>query len=126
MPSLTLSEITYYRSQLADYPDALLALDEIVVCDGDLEDATINLALSVGQRPDRTDWLEGLAKRYRVAICQENLRNELSQGHIIPVINHLISTKIGPDILVFPVVLYVLKTGVDHFCSPLNLKVDLL
>lgn len=126
MASLTLSEITYYRSQLADYPDAVLALDEIVVCDGDLEDAAINLALSVGQRPDRTDWLEGLAKRYRVEICQENLRNELSQGHIIPVINHLIHTKIGPEILVLPVVLYVLKTGVDDFCSPLNLKVDLL
>ncbi|ACB52496.1 unknown [Crocosphaera subtropica ATCC 51142] len=123
MPSLTLSEITYYRSQLADYPDAIIALDEIVVCDGDLDDAAINLALSVGQTPDRTDWLEGLAKRYRVEICQENLINELSQGHIIPVINHLMTTKIGPDILVLPVVLYVLKTGVDEFCSPLNLKI---
>ena len=122
MPSLTLSEITYYRSQLADYPDAIAALDEIVVCDGDLDDAAINLALSVGQTPDRTDWLEGLAKRYRVEICQENLINELSQGHIIPVINHLMNSKIGPDILVLLVVLYVLKTGVDDFCSPLNLK----
>ena len=72
MPSLTLSEITYYRSQLADYPDEIAALDEIIVCDGDLDDAAINLALTVGQTPDRTDWLEGLAKRYRVEICQEN------------------------------------------------------
>ncbi|MDJ0660684.1 MAG: hypothetical protein QNJ42_14530 [Crocosphaera sp.] len=123
MPSLTLSEITYYRSQLADYPDAIKALDEIVVCDGDLDDAAINLALTVGQTPDRTDWLDGLAKRYRVEICQENLINELSQGHIIPVINHLMNSKIGPDILVLPVVLYVLKTGVDDFCSSLKLKI---
>ncbi|MGB5596367.1 MAG: hypothetical protein WBM62_20345 [Crocosphaera sp.] len=125
MPSLTLSEITYYRSQLADYPDAIIALDEIIACDGDLDDAAINLALSVGQTPDRTDWLDGLAKRYRVEMCQENLKSELSQGHIIPVINHLTEAKIGADILVFPVILYVIKTGVDEFCSPLNLKVDL-
>ena len=123
MPSLTLSEITYYRSQLADYPDAIIALEEIVVCDGDLDDAAINLALTVGQTPDRTDWLEGLAKRYRVEICQENLITELSQGHIIPVINHLMNTKRVPDILVLPVILYVLKTGVDDFCSPLKLKI---
>jgi hypothetical protein len=123
MPSLTLSEITYYRSQLADYPDAIIAIDEIIACDGDLEDAAINLALSVGQTPDRTDWLEGLAKRYRVAMCQEDLKKELSQGHIIPVINHLTKAKIGPDILVIPVVFYVLKIGIDDFCSPLNLKV---
>ncbi|MEA5534505.1 hypothetical protein [Crocosphaera sp. XPORK-15E] len=125
MPSLTLSEITYYRSQLTEYPDAMIALDEIVACDGDLEDAAINLAIAVGQLPDRTDWLEGLAKRYRVEICQEQIQQELSQGHIIPVINHLIQAKIGPDLLVIPVIFYVLKIGIDDFCSPLNLKVDL-
>ncbi|HAC64376.1 MAG TPA: hypothetical protein DCF68_12755 [Cyanothece sp. UBA12306] len=123
MPSLTLSEISYYRSQLADYPDAITALDEIITCDGDLEDAAINLAIAVGQLPDRTDWLEGLAKRYRVEICQEMMQKELSQGNMIPVINHLIESKISPTILIIPVVFYVMKIGVDDFCSSLNFQI---
>lgn len=122
MPSLTLSEITYYRSQLADYPDAIAALDEIIACDGDLDDAAINLAIAAGQFPDRTDWLAGLAKRYRVEICRETIQQELSQGNVIPVINHLVQSKIGPDILVIPVVFYVMKIGVNDFCSSLQLK----
>ncbi|MEM8780509.1 MAG: hypothetical protein AAGF26_16920 [Cyanobacteria bacterium P01_G01_bin.49] len=109
MPFLTLSEITYYRSQLADYPDAIAALDEIMACDGDLEDASINLAIAAGQFPDRTDWLEGLAKRYRVEICQKTIQQELSQGNLIPVIIHVGQSKIGPDILVIPVVFYIIK-----------------
>ncbi|MEA5510093.1 hypothetical protein VB715_09990 [Crocosphaera sp. UHCC 0190] len=125
MPFLTPSEITYYRSQLADYPDAIMALDEIYACDGDLQDAAINLAIAAGQLPDRTDWLEGLAKRYRVEMCQEQIQQEISQGHIIPVINHLIEAKIGPDILVIPVVFYVLKIGIQDFCFPLNIRTNL-
>ncbi|ACK66030.1 conserved hypothetical protein [Rippkaea orientalis PCC 8801] len=120
MASLTLSEITYYRSRLADYPDAILVLDEIIACDGDLEDAAINLAIAAGQLPDCTDWLDGLAKRYRVELCQEMIQQELSQGNVIPVINHLIQSKIGPDILVIPVVFYVMKIGINNFCAPLS------
>ncbi|GBF81222.1 hypothetical protein [Aphanothece sacrum] len=125
MLSFTLSEVTHYRSQLADYPDALTALDEIENCDGNLEDAAINLAIKVGQRPDRTDWLGGLAKRYRVEICQTHLQEELSQGNLISVIDHLTKAKIGPAILVTPVVLYVMKMGVKDFCSTLDVKTNL-
>lgn len=124
MLSLTFQEITQYRSQLADYPEAVVALNEIEKCEGDLEDATLNLAIRVGQQPDRTDWLNGLAKRCRVEICQHILKQELSNGNLIAVVDALMKAKICPSILVTPVVLYVMKQGVSQFCEPLSYKIE--
>ncbi|XTZ19787.1 MAG: hypothetical protein ACQZ3M_08590 [cyanobacterium endosymbiont of Rhopalodia fuxianensis] len=41
--------MTHYRYQLPKYLDALIVLDEIVVCDEDLEDIAINFVLAVRQ-----------------------------------------------------------------------------
>jgi hypothetical protein len=52
MTQVTPEEIALFRVQLADYPDALAALEEIEECEGDLEDAAMVLAIRVGQQPE--------------------------------------------------------------------------
>jgi hypothetical protein len=119
---LTSQEIAQYRSQLALFPDALLALDCIEDCEGNIEDAALTLAIQVGQQPDHTDWLDGLAKRCRVEICRSEFRNELLTGNITTAVECLIETKICPKVLVTPVILYALKSGIESFCEPLTFK----
>lgn len=125
MPTLKLSsqEIAHYRSQLAEYPDALIALDAIEDCEGDLEDAAIAIAIHIGQQPDRTDWLEGLAKRHRVAICQSDCQNSLKEKNLVSVVAQLTEAQICPPILIPLIVLFALKVGVEDFCEPLNFKI---
>ncbi|MGL5508341.1 MAG: hypothetical protein ACRC2J_04325 [Microcoleaceae cyanobacterium] len=119
--SLTLQEISHFRSQLATYPEALEALDEIENCEGDLEDATISLALKAGQEPDTSEkWLDSLAKRCRVALCQDNLRDDIKQNNLNIVMDGLIAQKICPVLLISPILIYVIKIGVDDFCEPLQ------
>lgn len=124
MVSLTSQEIAHYRSQLALYPEALAALDAIEDCEGDLEDAAISLAIGVGQQPDRGDWLDGLAKRFRVAICQDAIKENLLNERLAPVLGILMEAKLCPDVLVTPVMIYALKQGIDEFCEPLSFKLS--
>ncbi|MDJ0718786.1 MAG: hypothetical protein QNJ54_31930 [Prochloraceae cyanobacterium] len=119
---ITTQEIAQYRSELANYEEALVALDAIEDCEGDLEDAAVSLAIKVGQQPDRSNWLDGVAKRCRVAICQEDFREDLLQKKLAATVGYLIEKKICPGILVAPVVIYVVKQGVSEFCEPLNFK----
>lgn len=118
--TLSLQEIAGIRSKLASIESALIALDVIEDCEGDLEDASITLAIQSGQQPDRTDWLEGIAKRCRVAICEQ--RTALDTGDLATVVKTIIQQKICPEILVTPAVLYALKQGLDQFCEPLSFK----
>lgn len=119
--SLTLQEISHFRSLLASYSEALEALDEIENCEGDLEDATISLALKAGQEPDTSEkWLDSLAKRCRVGLCQDNLRDDIKQDNLNIVMDRLIAQKICPVLLITPILIYVIKTGVDDFCEPLQ------
>jgi hypothetical protein len=123
MVILTTQEIAQFRSQLSEYPTALEALDTIEDCEGDLEDAAISLAIQVGQMPTTSDnWLDGLAKRCRVAICQSDYREAVASGTLTSLVGELIDKKICPEILVVPVVLYVFKVGVNDFCEPLEYK----
>lgn len=125
MSNLILSsqEIAKFRSQLAEYSSALEALDIIEDCEGDLEDAAISMAIHVGQSPSTSEnWLDGLAKRHRVTICEESYQQELSQENIAPMVARLIEQNQCPGLLVTPVVIYALKTGIAAFCEPLNYK----
>lgn len=120
---LSSKEIAQYRSQLADNATASQALDMIEDCEGDLEDAAITLALQVGQEPDRSDqWLDSVAKRYRVFLCQTGIREALQAGVVASVITLLPEETAIPPVLATPVVLYVVKTGIDDFCKPLQEK----
>ncbi|MBC6423138.1 MAG: hypothetical protein GDA43_18090 [Hormoscilla sp. SP5CHS1] len=117
MTIISSPEIARYRSALAEYPEALVALDAIGDCEGDLEDS---LGIQAGLQPDRLDWLDGLAKRYRVTICLEEVKADLLNGRLAQVVRHLIEHEVCPVILATPVLIYVVKT-VD-FCAPLYLK----
>ena len=122
MISLTAEEIAQYRSILREYPEALTALDAIEDCEGDLTDAAISLAIKVGQQPDSNDYLEGLAKRCRVNICQ--YQDNLLNNQLAKVIGYLIIQKPCPSLLVTPVVFYAVKKGINDFCQPLQFKIE--
>jgi hypothetical protein len=119
---LTTQEISEYRDQLVKYKAAMIALDAIEDSEGDLEDAATSLAIEVGQRVDRIDWLDGVAKRCRVAICREDFKADLAENKISAVVGYLLKIKICPPLLVTPVVLYVVKVGIDNFCKPLSYR----
>lgn len=120
---LTLEEIEQYRTELADDPIALRALEMIADCEGDLEDAAIALALQVGQEPDQSDyWLDSVAKRWRVSLCSGELKESLLAGSVADVVRSLSTDTLLPSALATPIALYVLKTGVEAFCQPLQEK----
>jgi len=125
MFTLTSVEIIEYRAELAGDEDALRALDMIEDCEGNLEDAAIALALRVGQEPDESErWLEGLAKRWRTVICQENFRQAIANDSIEPALQVLRTETVMPRGLALPVALFVLKTGLEEFCKPLEEKLS--
>jgi hypothetical protein len=122
---LTTQEISYYRDQLAECEPAMMALDIIEDAEGDLEDGATSIALSIGQAIDRVDWLDGWAKRCRVAICEENLRSDLQDNYIENAVNSILDKKICPPLLVTPVIIYVIKQGIDEFCAPLSYQLTI-
>ncbi|TAE58359.1 MAG: hypothetical protein EAZ76_09835 [Nostocales cyanobacterium] len=119
---ITSQEIAQFRSQLADDPQAMEVLDLIEDCEGDLEDAAMTLAIKIGQEPGRTnsEWLDALAKRWRTIICEQEYRHDLLNGSISGMLVHLTSIPEFPKILATPVLIYVLKQGVNNFCEPLD------
>ena len=120
---LTTQEIAQFRSQLSEYPTALEAMDTIEDCEGDLEDAAISLAIQAGQMPTTSEnWLDGVAKRCRVVICQSEFREALLEGNVSGIFQDVVDKKVCPEILVTPVILYVFKTGINQFCEPLEYK----
>jgi hypothetical protein len=121
MVQITSQEIAQFRSQLAEYPEALKALDEIEDCEGDIEDAAISLAIQAGQEPNISEnWLDGLAKRCRVAICKTEIKEQLTNGQLNAAFRDLVAAKLCPEILLPSVIIYVLKIGLNDFCDPLD------
>ncbi len=123
MTTVTSQEIAQFRSQLADNPKAMEALDLIEDCEGDLEDAAMTLAIKAGQEPERanSEWLDALARKWRAVICQEEFRDNLLDGSVNQMMEHLKTIPAFPQILATPVLIYVLKQGVNNFCEPLDL-----
>ncbi len=120
---ITPQELEQFREDLSDHAAALEALRVIEDCDGDLEDAAIALAIRAGQEPDTNDrWIEGLAKRWRHILCQADLRENLEDGLSGAVVDAIAADSEIPSKLVAPVAIYVLKTGVQDFCQPLEGK----
>jgi hypothetical protein len=116
------TEIARLRSQLLEYPDALLALETIADCEGDLEDAAMSLAIRAGQEPglDNSVWLPALAKRCRAVLCQDDLRVDLINGNWATALHLLQTSKVCPNILAVTVLLYIENVGIDRFCAPLD------
>lgn len=121
---LTPDEIDHYRSELTNNPDALRSLDLIEDCEGDVEDAAIVLALQAGQEPDHSDrWLEGQAKRWRAFLCQDDLKSKLAAGAIADVVQALVKETAIAPLLAVPVLVYILKTGIEDFCRPFEQRI---
>jgi hypothetical protein len=122
MTILTSQEIAQFRSQLANNSQAMTALDVIEDCEGDLEDAAIALAIRAGQQPqrDNAEWLDALARKCRAVICQKEFRDDLLNGSFAGVIEYLAATPLLPGILATPVLIYVVRKGVNSFCEPLD------
>ena len=122
MTEITPKEIAQLRSQLAEDTTAMEVLDLIEDCEGDLEDAAVALAIRVGQEPEipNSEWLDALARRWRTVICQPEFRSHLLDGSIQEMMEHLKTIENFPQILATPVLLFVLKQGVNNFCEPLD------
>jgi hypothetical protein len=119
---IDLQIIEELQIQFADIPHAMVSLETIADCEGDLEDAAMALAIRAGQQPDinNSEWLKGLAKKCRVAICQAEFRNDMVSGNFLPLFQHFVLLKICPQVLILPVLLYVHESGVNLFCQPLD------
>jgi hypothetical protein len=119
MTTITDQEIESFRSQLADYPEGIKALDIIQECDGHLEDAIALITLrETGQEPERglSDWLE----KSRKIVCQEEFRNDLAGGLIGVLVEPLTTGLAIPPGIATVVAVYVFKIGVKRFCEPPN------
>ena len=117
MITVTPEEITQFRNQLVDSPEAALAaLDAIEECEGYLDDAVPLLVMrETAQEADRS--LNDLLGRCRQFLCQEEVREFLESGLIAPIIEPLavstgipLGTATALSILVF-------KLGAKKFCQ---------
>ncbi|MGG6267851.1 hypothetical protein ACQ4M3_14635 [Leptolyngbya sp. AN03gr2] len=117
-------DLELFREQLSDHPSALAALDVIEDCDGDLEDAAISLAIRSGQLPEENEgWIVGLAKRWRHILCEAQLKEGLEDGLSGELMDAIVAQTALPMRLAVPVAIYVIKTGVEPFCQPMQEKI---
>jgi hypothetical protein len=123
--TVTSEELEQFRTILADYPDALSALDVIADCEGDLEDAAITLAIQAGQEPNTGDrWLDGFAKSWRHVLCRTDIKATLQSGLTPGVLLSLTEHTTLSLKLVTPVAIYVIKSGVQDFCYSFESKIQ--
>lgn len=116
MTVLTSEEIAQYRSQLADYPDALAALDELEACDNSLEDAAVVLALESGYTKSTLaksgqSYLDKLTEKARKVICSKYT------GDVLELFKDLRDFMPFPGNLATLVAINVTKIAVDKFCE---------
>jgi hypothetical protein len=55
-----------------------------------------------------------------VEICASELREDLQENYIESTVNYLLEKEVCHPLLVTPVIIYALKTGIDEFCEPLT------
>ncbi len=120
MITVTPEEISQFRSQLVDSPEALAALDAIEECKGNLEAAAQLIAVEttdteVSLRGD-SNYLDNLAQKLSKIICQEEF-DDLMTGVLTAAITTLAASGNIPVALATPVVIYVAKIGVKQFCK---------
>jgi len=119
MTQVSMASIAQLRSTMAEYPEALIALDVVEDCEGDLEDAAMVLAIRYGLQPDQnnSNWLEAIARQCRGVVCQKSMQADLRLGTYGSVAAYLADSGLIPSILVAPVLMYILGTGIEVFCD---------
>ncbi|WP_448563995.1 hypothetical protein [Trichothermofontia sp.] len=115
---ITPAELNELRSQLTHEVKALEALAAIADYEGDLGDAAIVLALRAQQLPEEAGeaWLASLAKRCRPLLCEADVQVALQANQWLLAFERILASQWVPPLLVLPVVLYAVKTGLDQFC----------
>lgn len=119
MTIVTTEEIAKYRAELADYPEALDALNVIEKCEGDLEDAALVLAkrakIEVVRAPK---WLDKYAKQLQEVLCRKEFREDLLNGSFNVVVGYLfLNPPTIPLAMITPVIIYVIKRGLNNWCD---------
>ena len=113
---VTPEEIAKFRSELADYPEALAALNVIEECDGYLEDAVpLLLMRETGIEPDRS--LNDLLEKCRKFVCQEEVREALASGFLAPAIEPIAIGAGFPPGTATALSILAFKLGVKKFCG---------
>lgn len=122
MTTVTQKEIALFRSQLAEDDLAQEALDMIEDCEGDLEDAAMTLAIKAGQEPgrDNSEWLDALCRKWRWIICDSEFREDLKNSSVDSLVTRFKGNPSFPKILAAPMLMYILKQGINDFCEPLD------
>jgi len=116
MLTVTPEEITQFRSQLADSPEALAALDTIEECEGYLDDAVPLLVMrETAQEADRS--LNDLLEKSRQFLCQEEVRQFLESGLIAPIVEPLAVSAGIPLGTATALSICVFKLGAKNFCK---------
>lgn len=117
--AVTQAEIAQYRSEFADYPEALDAFDLIEENDGDLERTATLLAQEAGIVILRAkpSILDDLAQRFRNIICDEVFINDLMGGVLTAGVGYLTASGQIPTALATALVIYLAKIGVRKFCQ---------
>jgi hypothetical protein len=124
MTIVTESEIERYRLQLAEYPDALKALDVLEDCEGDLEYAAETIAIVSGELkndlaekdPNEPSWLDKQFERLRPHICTQAFKDVLSQG-FAAALGSLITAAIYPAVPLTLILIYISTRGLDELCK---------
>ncbi|MBD2018208.1 hypothetical protein H6F96_30135 [Microcoleus sp. FACHB-53] len=120
MTTVTPAEIEKFRSQLAEYPEAIATLNVIEACEGDLKRASRVLARRAGAEDDRfvSNWLEQGLQQCRQVICEEDFKDNLLPELLEAVKNSLAASS-QPFLVALetPIALYIAKVGMKNFCK---------
>lgn len=130
MTTITSEEIAQYRSELADYPEALAAFDVIEEWGGDLADAAESIATRNGiegvEDNAGSRWFAVMLVKIRelTKICEPENQNfrENYLPALIPPIADLMSSSFGcppgvVGILATPFAVYIKEEGMEKFCQ---------
>ncbi|MBN3897594.1 MAG: hypothetical protein HWQ41_20675 [Nostoc sp. NOS(2021)] len=116
MLTVTPEEISQFRRQLANSPEALTALDTIEECEGYLDDAVPLLVMrETAQEADRS--LNDLLEKSRQFLCQEEVRQFLESGLIAPIVEPLAVSAGIPLGTATALSICVFKLGAKKFCK---------
>jgi len=119
LTKVTPEEIARFRVELEDYPnsEAIAALDVIEKeCDGYLEDAIpLLLIRQTGIEPDKK--LADLLEKCRQFICQQEVREALESGFLVPAIEPIsIGAGIPPGVAT-AIGICAFKLGIKKVCA---------
>jgi hypothetical protein len=121
MTTITTEELTQFRTAWQDYgTEAVEALDIIEECRGHLEEALEIIMIKNGKEPVRgdDDWIdwENIIKELRGLICQSEFKDAFVDGSFNVALGYLLAQTVHPVLFLIPVILYIFKKGIKHFC----------